>query len=111
MKKHLLKRIGTLVGMLSVSGFLFAGSSPIEVKSNASTGALSEMKIQGDERNMNWVVKTDGTQYPWIKENYGWGLGYFTEVRRNQKNKLFWNLPASIKQDGREVTYRVGDIS
>ena len=49
MKKHLLKRIGTLVGMLSVSGFLFAGSSPIEVKSNASTGALSEMKIQGDE--------------------------------------------------------------
>ncbi len=110
MKKHLLKRIGTLVGMLSVSGFLFAGSSPIEVKSNASTGALSEMKIQGDERNMNWVVKTDGTQYPWIKENYGWGLGYFTVVKGRESIKKEWMNPTKMSADGMEVTYRESDI-
>ena len=77
---------------------------------NSKTGAIQSMNIDNDKQNMNWLIATDGSQYPWIKENYGWGLGYFTEVRRNQKNKLFWNLPASIKQDGREVTYRVGDI-
>lgn len=77
---------------------------------NSKTGAIQSMNIDNDKQNMNWLIATDGSQYPWIKENYGWGLGYFTEVRRNQKNKLFWNLPVSIKQDGREVTYRVGDI-
>lgn len=100
-----------LVGALSVSGFLFAENLPIEVKSNASTGALSELKIQGDERNMNWLVKTDGTQYPWIKENYGWGLGYFTVVKGRESIKREWMTPAKIDFDGMEVTYHEGDIS
>lgn len=110
MKKNLLKRIGMLVGALSASGFLFAGNFPIEVKNNASTGALSEMKIQGDERNMNWVIKTDGTQYPWIKENYGWGLGYFTVVKGRESIKREWMTPTKMSADGMEVTYRESGI-
>ena len=54
---------------------------------NSKTGAIQSMNIDNDKQNMNWLIATDGSQYPWIKENYGWGLGYFTEVRRNQKNK------------------------
>ena len=35
-------------------------------------------------------------QYPWIKENYGWDLAISLR-RRNQKNKLFWNLSCQYK--------------
>ena len=96
--------------VLSVNPSVQADEHSIHIKINTQTGAINQLILDHDPQNMNWILQTDGSQYPWIKENYGWGLGYFTEVRRNQKNKLFWNLPASIKQDGREVTYRVGDI-
>lgn len=36
---------------------------------------------------MNWLVATDGSQYRWVKENYGWGLGYTAEVKGNRKEK------------------------
>ena len=63
---------------LTTSVFSSAENLPVELKVNPSTGAISELKIKGDERDMNWLVKVDGTQYAWVKENYGWGLGYFT---------------------------------
>lgn len=110
MKKHLLKRMRIFVCMLGISGFLFAENCPIEVKTNASTGALCELKIQGDERGMNWLVKTDGTQYPWIKENYGWGLGYLTIVKGRESIKKEWMAPVGMSADGMEVTYRESEV-
>ena len=106
-KNPFLKLCG--IGLLTVI-CISVKAQKVNFTVNSKTGAIQSMNIDNDKQNMNWLIATDGSQYPWIKENYGWGLGYFTEVRRNQKNKLFWNLPASIKQDGREVTYRVGDI-
>ena len=78
MRKQLVKNFGILIVMLGISDLLLAEDFSIELKTSPLTGALSELRIKGDKYNMNWLVKTDGTQYPWIKENYGWGLGYFT---------------------------------
>lgn len=77
---------------------------------NPETGAVSTLTIDGDSRQMGWLVKTDGTQYPWIKENLGWGLGYFTVTKGHTTEKKQWTRPVSVSADGMNVTYKEGEI-
>lgn len=95
---------------LTTSVFSSAENLPVELKVNPSTGAISELKIRGDERDMNWLVKVDGTQYAWVKENYGWGLGYFTITKGRESIKSEWKTPVNISADGMNVMYRENDI-
>ena len=110
MKNELIKRIGIFVCLLIAVNCLSAGNFPVEMRINPSTGAISELTLKGDNRSMNWVVKTDGTQYPWVKDNYGWGLGYFTVVKGRETVKREWRIPVEISPDGMKVLYREGDI-
>ena len=110
MKNELIKRIGIFVCLLIAVNCLSAGNFPVEIRINPSTGAISELTLKGDNRSMNWVVKTDGTQYPWVKDNYGWGLGYFTAVKGKETVKREWRVPVEISPDGMKVLYREGDI-
>lgn len=110
MKNELIKRIGIFVCLLIAVDCLSAGNFPVEIRINPSTGAISELTLKGDNRSMNWVVKTDGTQYPWVKDNYGWGLGYFTAVKGKETVKREWRVPVEISPDGMKVLYREGDI-
>lgn len=82
----------------------------LRLTTNPKTGALSALSIDGDEKQMNWLVKTDGSQYPWVTERYGWGLGYFTTVTGTARVKHKWQLPASVSVDGMKVTYKVDNI-
>lgn len=110
MKNELIKRIGIFVCLLIAVNCLSAGNFPVEMRINPSTGAISELTLKGDNRSMNWVVKTDGTQYPWVKDDYGWGLGYFTVVKGRETVKREWRIPVEISPDGMKVLYREGDI-
>jgi hypothetical protein len=98
-------------------GFLFFGmmgtfvsAQKISYQVNSQTGALQTLSIANDPQKMNWLVATDGSQYRWVKENYGWGLGYATQVKGNRKEKVSWEVPVEIKQEGNEVVYMAGDI-
>lgn len=95
------------VGCVCIPSF----SQQIEYKVNTLTGAIDTLSIRGDERNMNWILADDGSQYPWIKEQYGWGLGYFTEVKGGDSTKREWEIPSKIEQNGKEITYHAGPIS
>ena len=55
MRNGLLKKLGAAFSLLMVGSLLSARNSPIELKVNSSTGALSELKIQRDARGMNWL--------------------------------------------------------
>lgn len=109
MRNGLLKKLGAAFNLLMVAGLLSAGNSPIELKVNSSTGALSELKIQRDVRGMNWLVRVDGTQYAWVNESYGWGLGYFTVTKGRESIKKEWKNPVEISADGMNVIYRESD--
>lgn len=93
-KNPFLKLCG--IGLLTVI-CISVKAQKVNFTVNSKTGAIQSMNIDNDKQNMNWLIATDGSQYPWIKENYGWGLGYFTEVRRNQKNKLFLESSCQYK--------------
>lgn len=86
------------------------GEHRIELTVNPQTGAINRISIAGDKDGMNWVVATDGSQYPWVKEQYGWGLGYFTETKGQETVKRTWQKPAAISADGMEVAYKENDV-
>lgn len=72
---------------------------------NSNSGAINEMHVANDTTNMNWIIATDGSQYDFINENYGWGLGYFTTSDGVNRN---WQKPDHVKGDC--FQYRVGNI-
>jgi len=81
----------------------------INFKVNPGTGAISRLSIGNDGRDMNWLMETDGSQYAWIGENYGWGLGYFSETKEGKTIDRKWTVPVEISSDG-SVCYMAGDI-
>lgn len=54
-------------------------------------------------------MRTDGSQYKWITADYGWGLGYFTEIRDGVPTFRSWKEPASQPTDSL-VRYRCGEV-
>ncbi|MBP5716698.1 MAG: hypothetical protein J6W69_06240 [Bacteroidales bacterium] len=42
-------------------------------QTDATTDAITSLKIEGDETGMNWLVRTDKSQYPWIDNKFEWG--------------------------------------
>lgn len=85
-------------------------SQGIKAEINESTGAIEAIKIENDQTNMNWLVRTDGQQYKWVGPEYGWGLGYFSMSREFTRSKHEWKKPKHISTDGMDVTYEENDI-
>ena len=108
--------------VLSVNPSVQADEHSIHIKINTQTGAINQLILDHDPQNMNWILQTDGSQYPWITEKYGWGLGYLTLESENKKVKYEWKKPVSTsptsytpwdkKTSSFEQTqvYRVGNI-
>lgn len=73
------------------------------------SGAIDKLGITNDGRDMNWLMKTDGSQYAWVGERYGWGLGYFSEIKDGKTIQREWTVPVEVGQDG-SACYMAGDI-
>ena len=101
-----MKRLLLIFSALQMGLCSFAQN--IVYKTAPATGAIAEMQISGDPTGMNWILKTDKSQYPWVTEKYGWGLGYLTvNGTRMEWEKPTTTLPAKAE----DVTYKAGDIT
>lgn len=78
---------------------------------NPSTGAIDNLTLENDKFAMKWLVATDGSQYDWIKSDYGWGLGYLTATVDGNSHRYHWNKPSDDLSHKRKVTYKVGAIN
>ncbi len=74
-------------------------------QADAETGALMQLSLENDTNEMNWILRTDKSQYPWADSKYGWGLGFFSIDGK----KYSWEKPAS--QSNGVTEYLAGDIS
>lgn len=74
-------------------------------QTDRETGSLQYISIAGDEHEMNWILRTDGTQYPWVTSEYGWGLGFFSIEDKQYQ----WKQPVSQSEE--KIIYKVGDIT
>ncbi len=96
---------------LALMPAMASAASQVDFKVNNTTGAIDSIGVSGDTNRMNWVLRTDESQYTWLGANYGWGLGYFTV----NGTKYAWNKPTSIKLSSAKngnmrVSYLVGGI-
>ena len=95
----------TLTCMLAFMSVATAAvSQDVTYTINPETGALNSLVIEGDAAGMNWMLRTDGSQYPWITDKYGWGLGYLTV----NGERLEWYRPDTENVGGKSVTYKAG---
>lgn len=81
----------------------------VAIKQNSHSGALDAISINGDSYSMNWILKTDGSQYRWVTSKYGWGLGYLTTVYDSKRTLQEWATPDSIS-DG-TIRYAMDGVS
>ena len=79
----------------------------ITFKADSQTGALSGLYLTSDT-SMNWILRTDGTQYEWVDSRYGWGLGHL----RINGTEYSWNIPTKKHDTSHHMTvkYQTGDI-
>lgn len=110
MNRHFFRKTGVFLLLSLISVTSFAEETDFKLDINLRTGGISELNIKNDVHNMNWLVRTDGTQYPWVKEHLAWGLGYLTITKGHETVKKEWNTPVEISLDGMNVTYREDDI-
>lgn len=99
-----MKKIGLF--LLCAAFALQATARDIKVETNTTTGALSALRIDGDDNNMNWMLSTDGSQYAWITAQHGWGLGYFTIAGEQYR----WQKPIAVSKNGMKATYEAGGL-
>lgn len=85
----------------------FNTSGEVVYSVNPSSGAVEKLQISGDPYSMNWLLPTDGSQYPWVNQDYGWGLGFMTITDHNGPATVRWSKPDSLT-DPNETTYSVG---
>ncbi|MDR3365413.1 MAG: DUF5695 domain-containing protein [Prevotellaceae bacterium] len=107
MKLKILRKLLTLSAAAGLAGSLSA--QKILYGTHPATGAINRLSIARDIRNMNWLMETDGSQYKWIGEEYGWGLGFFSAVSGSDTLRQRWKVPQSI-QSGK-ITYALGGVT
>lgn len=61
---------------ISLAVVMTMAAQRVEFAASSQTGAVSKLVIAGDTNNMDWLLKTDGTQYAWVGNRYDWGQGY-----------------------------------
>lgn len=87
---------------------LLLKSQNINYVLNNKTSAIERIFIAGDDRDMNWILDTNGKQYYWINDKYGWGLGHFKQVDGDREVYNTWKYPEKIEND--TIFYRSGNI-
>lgn len=92
------------MGAMGLAAAVPAQAKDVEVGIDHTTGAISSLRIAGDRYAMDWLLKTDGSQYEWVTPGYGWGLGYATI----NGTPMRWEKPAKASADGMKVTYDLG---
>ena len=74
---------------------------------NPETGSLASITIEGDTAKMDWTLRTDGSQYAWVTDKYGWGLGYLTANGQHHE----WRKPETTGNGGANATYKAGPVT
>ncbi len=109
--KKMLNFKTTMLCLAALAGGSLCAEARITMQIDTITGGVSQWMVEVDTTRMHWLTATDHSQYKWIGPDFAWGLGYSTIKQNHRSEKMAWNKPESISNGGRNVTYRLGDIS
>jgi hypothetical protein len=79
-------------------------SPTLSIQIDSATGGIQSIVNKRDKYQMNWILKSDSTQYPWQTQNLAWGLGFGLV----NGDTVCWNKPFSqeISDKQASFTYR-----
>ncbi len=102
----------TLFFFLTFAILSSVSASNLTFKVNENVGAIESIRVDGDTRDMNWVLAEN--QEKWITKTDLWGLGRISTRNVFGYNKSFtWQTPIKQKsgKDYQESVYQAGDIT
>lgn len=92
--------------VFAVSAFFLCAAAfgqPVNYGIDASVGAVNSIRIEGDKRDMNWVLRAGQRRF--ITAADQWGLGKFTQTDIYGFSKTFcWQTPVKQRADGGSQT-------
>lgn len=84
------------------------GAAPaVTFTTDSASGAICSISL-ACRPDVNWLIATDGSQYPWVDSRYGWGLGRLTADGVEYE----WNKPSdnSDVKNNMSTVYQAGPI-
>lgn len=103
------KKLDILIYFIIFMACSISAYGEVSYAINPSSGAIASLKIVDDPYSMEWLTLTDGSQYPWVDERYGWGLGFMT-LNGNNTNTIKWDKSNCIV-NGNNVNYSVDGVN
>lgn len=84
----------------------------LKVGFDTSSGGVKSISIEGDSCGMEWLMRTDGSQYSWVRNQHSWGLGYFDRVINGVDRSYNWGADClkSVSADGVRAVYETGGV-
>lgn len=102
---ELIKKTGILLSVLSLFQI---GEAKLIIEQNERTGGLNRLTLTDGQQHLDFILRTDAAQYPWIGAQYGWGLGQF-RLESGGKGTLYqWKEP--VRTGNGFVVYESGPI-
>lgn len=103
--------------LCAATAILLSGPTPLHAADgdilftpDPLTGAVRQIRIEGDPQGMEWLVRTDGSQYAWVGPEWQWGLGAVTVTAGAQSQTYRWTRADSAATDGLTSFYRLGPV-
>lgn len=93
-----------ILSVFLLSASVMSPAREVDYTVSPVTGGIESIVIADDATGMDWMVSPDRSQYPWVDETCGWGLGYFSVDGVENR----WTRPTRTVGDTPE--YRCGDI-
>jgi hypothetical protein len=90
----------------------YTQNKEFNIEIDKTTGGLNQIQNTKDTSRMNWILRSDGSQYPWQTSEYAWGLGFVNVINGNEAKLYKWkDLTASHHSDNKSVyEYQLADI-
>ncbi len=83
-------------------------SAILDIGIDSLSGGVQSIVNNKDKYGMNWILKSDGSQYPWQTAQYGWGMG----LCKLNGDSVRWNSPVNRKIETNKIIfeYQLKDV-
>lgn len=100
--------INLLIGSIPA----YTQNKEFKIEIDKITGGIYQIQNTNDTTKMNWILSSDGRQYPWQTPDFAWGLGFVNVVIGNEAKVYNWkDLTASHHGNKESVyEYQLADI-
>jgi len=89
----------------SIQSLGSAKNSQFIVDYDDETGGIQRIANPSDPTNMNFVLRSDGSQYSWQTKEEAWGLGFASVSSAGATKTVHWNKVSRLEKTRNETVF------